>query len=243
MTKDALTFGRSGGRPAVLKVIKSEGDEWRSGAIIEAFGGRGVVRVYEYVDGAVLMERLIPGTPLSELAVNGRDEEATAILADVIASMAPLETSAPTVQDWGKSFATAGPQIPRHLADQANEIYFQMCGSQSKTRLLHGDLHHDNVLFDSKRGWLAIDPKGVIGELEYELGAALRNPYDRPDIFAQPQVIERRLRHFAAKLPIDEARALRWGFAQAVLSAIWGIEDGAATYSTALAEAMLPMIG
>jgi len=87
------------------------------------------------------------------------------------------------------------------------------------------------VLLDSKRGWLAIDPKGVIGE-----------PYDRPDIFAQRQVIERRLKQFAAKLPIDATRALRWGFVQAVLSAIWGIEDGAPTYSMAPAEAMLPMI-
>jgi len=76
-----------------LKVIKSEGDEWRSGAILEAFGGRGMVRVS-------------------------------------------------TVQDWGKSFATAGPQIPRHLVDQAREVYFKLCASQSKSRLLHGDLHH-----------------------------------------------------------------------------------------------------
>jgi len=242
MTKDMLTFGRTAGRAAVLKVIEREGDEWRSGAILDAFGGRGVVRVYEYVDGAVLMERLIPGTPLSELAVNGRDEEATTILADVIASMSPLETPAPTVQEWGKSFATAGPQIAGDLVERAHEIYTKLCGSQSKTRLLHGDLHHDNVLYDAKRDWLAIDPKGVIGELEYELGAALRNPFDRPDIFAQPRAIERRLKQFAAKLPIDAARALRWGFAQAVLSAIWGIEDGAATHSTALAEAMLPMI-
>ena len=149
---------------------------------------------------------------------------------------------ASTVQDWGKSFATADQGIPRDLVEQAREVYFDLFRSQSKTRLLHGDLHHDNVLFDSKRGWLAIDPKGVIGELEYELGAALRNPYNRPDIFAQPQVIEKRLKQFAAKLPIDQVRALRWGFSQAVLSAIWGIEDGAATHSIALAEAMLPMI-
>jgi len=133
---------------------------------------------------------------------------------------------ASTVQDWGKSFATAGPQIAGDLVERAHQIYTKLCGSQSKTRLLHGDLHHDNVLLDSKRGWLAIDPKGVIGELEYELGAALRNPYDRPDIFGQRPVIEWRLKQFAAKLPINEMRALRWGFAQAVLSAIWGIEDG-----------------
>jgi streptomycin 6-kinase len=40
------------------------------------------------------------------------------------------------------------------------------------------DLHHYNVLSDSGRGWLAIDPKGLVGEVEYEVGAAIRNPID-----------------------------------------------------------------
>jgi streptomycin 6-kinase len=82
------------------------------------------------------------------------------------------------------------------------------------------------VLFDERRSWVAIDPKGVIGELEYEIGAALRNPYERPDLLASPETIERRLAIFQAALGIDVDRARAWAFAQGVLSAIWSVEDG-----------------
>ena len=96
-----------------------------------------------------------------------------------------------------------------------------MCATQRDPALLHGDLHHYNVLSDRARGWCAIDPKGVVGELEYELGAALRNPIDRPDLFAKLDVVERRLDQFGLVLGIDTSRARGWCFAQAVLSAIW----------------------
>jgi streptomycin 6-kinase len=84
------------------------------------------------------------------------------------------------------------------------------------------------VLHDERRGWIAIDPKGVVGELEYEIGAALRNPYQRPDLLASPEVIERRLAIFHAALGMDVDRARAWAFAQGVLSAIWSVEDGRA---------------
>ena len=92
--------------------------------------------------------------------------------------------------------------------------------------LLHGDLQHYNVLFDRERGWIAIDPKGVVGELEYELGALLRNPVEQPEIFTNCRVIERRLQILCNTLNLDYERALQWSFAQAVLSAIWDVEDG-----------------
>jgi streptomycin 6-kinase len=86
----------------------------------------------------------------------------------------------------------------------------------------------------------------VVGELEYEIGAALRNPYWRPDLFAEPAVIRKRIRRFASELGLDAGRVLSWGFAQAVLSAIWSIEDGFGlgpeNGAIALANAMLPML-
>lgn len=82
------------------------------------------------------------------------------------------------------------------------------------------------MLFDSRRGWLAIDPKGVVGELEYEVGATLRNPYERPELFTERSTVERRVDCFARKLGLDAGRIVAWGFAQAVLSAIWAAEDG-----------------
>jgi streptomycin 6-kinase len=107
-------------------------------------------------------------------------------------------------------------------------------------------LQHYNVLLDSNRGWLAIDPKGVLGELEYEIGAALRNPFERPELFLAQPVIKRRVRQFANHLSLDYERTLKWAFAQAVLSAIWLIEDGfeidEENNALKLANAIQPMV-
>ena len=213
-------------------MVKREGDEWHSGEVVEAFAGNGVVRVYEYVEGAVLLERAMPGESLVRMAIEGSDEEATAILANVIGQMAgctPPERC-PTVHDWMKGFeqyvATGDDQIPGDLIEDGHRCYAQLAACERETSLLHGDLHHYNVLSDARRGWLAIDPKGVIGEVEYEVGAVLRNPIEHADFFTSPAIVERRLQQFARRLHLDSERALQWAFAQAVLSAIWGVEDG-----------------
>src|SRR3989441_4846065 len=253
-----IAFGARDNQPVVLKVIKQTGDEWYSGEVLRAFDGNGVVRVYEQTPGAVLMERLRPGHSLVEMALNGKDEEATDILADVIRQMSSLESSNSareswkafkTVQDWGKRFdrfiATGNDQIPMELVEAGHHVFSQLCASQRSPRLLHGELQHYNVLFDTNRGWVAIDPKGVVGELEYEIGAALRNPVERPEVFLARATIERRLKAFASKLNLDVERMLAWSFTQAVLSAIWEIEDGFAVDATnsslRLAEIIRPM--
>src|SRR2546422_1420934 len=253
-----IAFGARDNQPVVLKVIKQPGDEWYSGEVLKAFDGNGVVRVYEQTPGAVLIERLKPGNSLVEMALNGKDEEATDILANVIQQMSSIESSKSareswkafkTVQDWGKGFdrfiATGDEQIPLELVEAGHHVFSQLCASQRGPRLLHGDLQHYNVLFDSNRGWVAIDPKGVVGELEYEIGAVLRNPFERPELFLSRATIERRLKAFANKLNLDFERMLAWSFAQAVLSALWEIEDGfvvdATNSSLTLAKIIRPM--
>lgn len=248
-----LAFGRRGAVPVVLKLSRAAGDEWHAGPIVQAFGGAGMVRALEIADGAILLERLTPGTPLATLSLTSGDDEATAILADVIDRLSATEIppACPTVEVWGRGFAsylaTGDRQIPRPMVERAQAWYLELAGSQRDARLLHGDLQHYNVLLDAHRGWVAIDPKGVIGELEYELGASLRNPAERLEDYISRGTIERRLARFGARLPIAIDRALAWAYAQAVLSAIWMIEDGAsvapddATIRLAhTMEAMLP---
>jgi streptomycin 6-kinase len=247
-----LAFGRRDRQPVVLKVIKQHGEEWRSGEVLEAFEGRGVVRVLEFWDGAVLLERLVPGHRLVDLVLEGRDDQATEILAEVLGTMSPRPWAGgvPTVREWARGFersaASGDGRIPQDLLEEGHRVFLELCGSQGRPRLLHGDLHHSNVLFDAERGWLAIDPKGVVGELEYEIGAALRNPSERPDLFAAPTVIEKRVERFASKLDLDIGRILAWGFAQAVLSTVWMVEDGLAVEpgnpSIALALAIRAML-
>jgi streptomycin 6-kinase len=227
-----IALGRRGEQRVVVKVVERPGDEWSSGAIVKAFDGRGMVRVYDYIEGALLMEQLAPGSPLTGIALEGDDESATEILAGVIRSMSPGDPppGTPTALELAEGFtryrATGDSQIPKHLLDDGERIFRELTSTQRTTRLLHGDLQHYNVLLDSERGWLAIDPKGIVAELEYEIGAALRNPYELPQILTAPTVIERRIRQFTNALNLDSDRTLRWAFSQAVLSAIWNIEDG-----------------
>jgi streptomycin 6-kinase len=226
-----LVYGKRAGTPVVMKIAKHAGDEWRSGEIAAAFGGRGVVRVYEHAGGAALLEHVQPGEPLAALVAAGRDDEATDILAALLGKMSPGDPpiGCPTVEEWGAAFAnylaTGDERVPRALVEPAQRIYAELCLTQRNPALLHGDLQHYNVLRDERRGWLAIDPKGVIGELEYEVGALLRNPRGDPELYTLPAA-ERRLERFGAALGLDVERARAWAFAQAVLAAIWLIDDG-----------------
>jgi streptomycin 6-kinase len=227
-----IGFGVRGGMRVVLKITKQVGDESHSGEMLKAYGGEGVVRVYECETGAVLLEQLEPGEQLVNLVKQGRDDEATRILAEIIAKLAnhKAPTGCPTVTDWGRAFdrylQSGDEQVPRDMVVAAREMYEKLASSQRQTMLLHGDLQHYNVLFDNERGWVAIDPKGVIGELEYELSAALRNPIELPDVFANPVTLNRRLETLTSALHLDYSRALRWSYTQSILSAIWDIEDG-----------------
>jgi streptomycin 6-kinase len=228
-----LAFGVRDGRRVVLKISKRAGDELNSGDVLRAFNGDGTVRVYESAEGAVLLERLDPGAELVELVRASRDDEATSILAEVIKRMSNHQSpgNCATVHNWAMGFDRyinqygTGP-IPLALVEEAASIYRSLAASQKQLMLLHGDLHHYNVLFDTDRGWVAIDPKGVIGELEYELGAIIRNPVELPELYISCARVERRLRALTTVLNLDYRRAVEWGFAQAVLSAIWDLEDG-----------------
>lgn len=249
-----VAYGRRASEQIVLKVVKRPGDEWRSGEVLAEFAGHGVVRVYEHIGGAVLVERLTPGNSLVDLTLSGHDDEATTHIGGVIRTMASAQAiglkTYPTVQDWGKGFswyiASGDHQISSDLVSHAHQIYDRLCRSQSTVCLLHGDLQHYNILLDERRGWVAIDPKGVIGETEYEVGAMLRNPCEAPSTFTEPRTIERRIRRLSGELQLDATRVLAWAFSQAVLSAIWGIEDGetldAAEPTIVLAETMRRML-
>jgi streptomycin 6-kinase len=227
-----VAYGTRGADRFVIKISKRRGDEWQSGNVLRAFAGQGMVRVYEFEPGAVLLERLDPANPLVELVRQGDDESATEILAELISRMsghAP-SLSCVSVMDWGLGFdrylSSGDKQIDYDLVIEARERFLDLAKSQNTMMLLHGDLHHYNVLFDKSRGWTAIDPKGVVGEVEYEVGAIVRNPIERPELFTSAVVIERRLHLFADRLGLDYHRMLAWSFAQAVLSAIWNVEDG-----------------
>ena len=215
----------------VLKTSDRAEEARRLGDVLRAFDGMAVVRSYDVVDRAVLMERLQPGHSAAELVAHGRDDEATAVVADVIRRMSPREPpdGTPTVLDLASAFpayrSTGDTQVSSGLVDDAERVYVELCDSQRDVRLLHGDLHQRNILFDAVRGWVAIDPKGTVGEVAYEVGASLRNPIEHPEIVASATAVKRRLQTFETALGLDVTRMIRWAYAQAVLAAIWLVED------------------
>ena len=87
--------------------------------------------------------------------------------------------------------------------------------------LLHGDLHHDNILYDEKEGWLVIDPKGVVGEREIEVSAYLKNPVGHSEIYLNEYVIKDRIHVISGRLRLDTTRMLKWCYSLTILSCIW----------------------
>ncbi len=179
-----------------------------------------------------LLERLIPGKSLWEM----EDEKAVNILLNILPSIWKIyqgDYPFPTVKDWSKGFSRlrnrylgeTGPFAIR-LVEKAEDIFFELIASSDEPVLLHGDLHHGNILSAEREPWLAIDPKGVIGEPCYEVGAFLRNPM--PGLLEKENpraLLKQRVDQIVERLGFDRQRVIGWAFSQAVLAAIWCEED------------------
>jgi len=226
---------RADGGEVVLKAGVPNPELWTEVAALRHYGGRGAVGLVAVSEelGAFLMERARPGLPLKDFA---DDDQATEIAAGVMKALwhpAPEGHNFPTVETWAQglgrlreTFGGGTGPYPRALVEKAEAIFAEMLVSQGEAVLLHGDLHHWNILSSGASGWLVIDPKGVVGEREYEAGSLLRNPYNRiqewPDLAVRTQ---RRIDILAEILGFDKQRLAAWNFAQAVLSNWWGYED------------------
>lgn len=245
----SIVFVRRGAEQLVLKMVGAAGDELLASPAYEYFSGHGAVTLVAQEGRALLLERIAPGGALTEKVVAGDDDGATAVLCDVMRALhrdAPPPAELATVEDWGADLSqdhAAGGPLPLALVSRAAAVFDELCRSQGPRVCLHGDLHHDNVLFDARRGWLAIDPKGVIGERAYECGAFLRNPTDDASRFADPTIIDRRVRIVCERLGLDRTRVIGWCFAQAMLSAVWAMQDGHEDRrGLVTAEATLPLL-
>ncbi len=202
---------------------------------LRVFDGHGVAQLLadDLEDEVMLLEHVQPGTMLSNLE---DDTEATLLFADVMQRMrrpVPAVQSFPSVQEWGKGFARlrrhynggTGP-FPRALLEEAETLYAELSASMGELLLLHGDLHHENILYSQQRGWLAIDPKGLIGEAAYEVGTMLHNPLPKLLNYPDPQrMLARRVDLLSEVLGIERARVRGWGLAQSMLSVWWDVED------------------
>ncbi|HEX2697620.1 MAG TPA: aminoglycoside phosphotransferase family protein [Anaerolineales bacterium] len=127
-----------------------------------------------------------------------------------------------------------GP-FPENIIMEVEGLLPCLFAESGTLRLIHGDLHHFNIL-SSERGWLAIDPKGIIGPAAYEVGPLLINPWG--DIQKISQLAERRIAILSERLGFTRKSLRDWALCHSVLSAWWGIKpDGSGgEYSLACAE-------
>jgi len=226
---------RREGSPVVLKAGVPNPELTSEVEALRHYDGNGAVLLIEAVpeEGILLLERLQPGIPVLELD----DVKATSIAVKVMQQLwkpAPSGNHFPTLADWAKGFQRlhqafgggTGP-FPGQAVERAEKLYKELLASSQEDVLLHGDLHHWNILSAQRLPWLAIDPKGVIGEPAYEVGAWMRNPFSLLCDFPEAKKItDRRLDQFSEQLSLDRTRLKDWTFAQAVLSAWWSYEDG-----------------
>lgn len=243
---------RADGTKAVLKAGVPHKELLTEIAALKLYNGRNIVRLLESDGewGVLLLEQLTPGTVLTALADEANDERATSVAASVMRGLwrpAPPEHQFPTVRDWAgglqrlrKHFGGGVGPFPIALVEEAETLFVELLDSASGPVLLHGDLHHDNILSAGRQPWLAIDPKGVVGEPAYEVGALLRNLWkDRHELANPGRMLERRVAQLAEELEVDRARVRGWGVAQAVLSAWWCLEDNDDCWESAVATAEL----
>jgi streptomycin 6-kinase len=220
------------GTPAVLKIVFPTDQIYKTEiATLRFYNGQGAIQILAVDERhkAMLLEHAAPGTPLSSL---NDDRAATSILATTMQRLwkpVPHQHSFPHIAEWTQSLQrykarfsnTIGP-VPYHLIEKADHLFQELIATTEQEVVCHGDLHHSNVL-SSKRGWLAIDPQGVIADPAYETAVMLQNP----DIAITKQLLTLRIAQLSNELAIPYERIQRWGFAHTVLSAVWCIEDGA----------------
>ena len=212
--------------PAMLKTA-AEAEEVFGGGLMAWWGGDGAAQVYAQEDDALLMERAEGTRSLTEIARSGNDDDACRVLCEVAARLhSPRRIPVLPVVPLTEWFRELWPTAEKHggiLALSAETARYLLTTPQDET-VLHGDLHHGNVLDFAGRGWLAIDPKRLGGERGFDYANLFLNPDN--ETATLPGRLARRADVVAEAAGLERARLLRWVLAYAGLSAAWSLGEG-----------------
>ena len=224
----ALLPVRRKGLPAMLKIAREE-EERRGGLLMAWWNGEGAPQVLALEGDALLMERVEGRASLAEMARCGRDDEASSIMCRVAAALhAPRNRPAPRLVPLSRWFEALDPAASRHggILRHAATAARELLDTQRDVAVLHGDIHHGNVLDAGSRGWLAIDPKGLLGERGFDFANIFCNPDHRTAV--APGRLSRQADVVAATAGLERTRLLKWILAYSGLSAAWFLEEDAA---------------
>jgi streptomycin 6-kinase len=219
---------RRDGVPAMLKVAL-DAEEKFGGVLMAWWDGEGAAKVLAQKADALLLERAQGKVSLADLARNGRDDEATRIICATIAKLhAPRPKPLPDLIPLSRWFEALEPAAAMHggLFAKSAETARKLLSEPRESGVLHGDIHHDNILDFGERGWLAIDPKRLMGERGFDYANIFCNP-DLADL-SRPvaaRYFKQRLTIVSETAGLERRRLLEWIVAWTGLSAAWFISD------------------
>jgi streptomycin 6-kinase len=213
------------GVAAMLKVAL-DAEEEIGNALMAWWDGQGVPLVLAREGKAILLERAQDENSLSDLVRNGRDDDATSIICDVVGRLhsrkdQPLPRLIP-LSEW---FGELAPAADTHggILSLAAATAGDLFSDAREIAVLHGDIHHENILPFGDRGWLAIDPKGLIGERGFDYANLFCNPDS--EIATDQERFGQRLEIVTEAARLERTRLLQWILAWGGLSAAWKIGD------------------
>ncbi len=224
------------GSPAIVKDLKplpDVADELRGAHYLSWREGKAAVRLLGLHGRQMLLEHAGDRLLLHELADNG-DKAAAEIAASVLrllhspanspvpARLQPLRERFDALFSRARQDRIQG-KSSRYL--EAADMAERLLANPRGMKPLHGDLHHENIML-GPRGWLAIDPKGVIGDPAFDTANMFYNPLGHDELCRDRRRIAHMAELFAATIEQDEAGILDHAFAYGCLSAAWHAEDG-----------------
>lgn len=220
------------GEPAYLKVADVHPETEHEALALQHWHGRGAVRLLRADPRrrALLLERLGPDD-LTTRPVLEACEIVAGLYPDLHVPAPPQLTTLPAyVGQWLPALAALprDAPIPRRLVDQALGLARELDEAASVGRLIHADLHYENVLAGGVRApWLAIDPQPLSGDPHYEPVPMLWNRWDElaGEAVTTRDAIRRRLHAIVDAAELDEDRAVAWTVVRMVVDAYWSIED------------------
>jgi streptomycin 6-kinase len=243
---------RADGTPAVLKIGVPNRELISEINALKVYGGNGACQLLESAGdkGMLLLERLQPGIMLSILEDDDRATEIAAQVMQAIHRPLPERNEFIKLRGWFDELSKLRPRFgggtgpfPEKTVAIVEEMVRDLFAENRPHVLLHGDFHHFNIL-SSDRGWLIIDPKGVEGPPEFEVGPLLLNPWGEiPDEKEAIRRTQRRIAILSEQLSFDMLRLLKWATCFSLLSAWWDTkEDGTGgEYSFAWTDIFLKM--
>ncbi|MFF4213746.1 aminoglycoside phosphotransferase family protein [Streptomyces sp. NPDC001796] len=218
---------RAEATPAVLKLQFLDEETVGEPLALRAWDGEGAVRLLEYdaATGTLLLERLDASRTLTQVPDT---REAVLVVAGLLARLTavPAPEGLRRLGDIARAMLEQAPRVLERIPDPADRRLVADCAaalrevvSEPGDRLLHWDLHYDNVLAADRAPWLAIDPKPLAGDPGFDLLPAIRNRYE-------PAETRWRFEALTAALGLDRERARAWTLGRVLQNSLWDIKDG-----------------